>query len=408
MKVRVFQNSKEKARLGAARCPWACEWTENGRRVAQTLGSKEDAEEFAAVKRAALLNRIKGIRPDVKWDAFVQQYMTEKVHASGKRPGTIKEIKLALARFKELCKPRWVHQIEELTLDQFCRRRFSMHGIHKQKIRPATVEKELRHVRAALSVAKRWKYIAEVPAMPEILGDQREKAHVTEDHFALMMKAAEVATFPDIESHKLPPECAPADWWRALFATAWVTGARISAILRLRWEDLDWDSGRILSRAAATKQRRDARPDIKAALPYVEKIAGGDPRLFPWNHAARTLYREFKRIQEAAVDDQGNRLIDLPCRDADNEGHTCNAWCHVYGFHAFRYAHARVNWANPQLQNQMGHACRATTEHYRQWAERQFTEYGATLPEIDTTPSGDVRGNTGEDSGEPCLRLFTA
>ena len=43
MKVRVFQNSKEKARLGAARCPWAWEWTEYGRRVAQTLGSKEDA-----------------------------------------------------------------------------------------------------------------------------------------------------------------------------------------------------------------------------------------------------------------------------------------------------------------------------------------------------------------------------
>jgi len=98
----------------------------------------------------------------------------------------------------------------------------------------------------------------------------------------------------------------------------------------------------------------------------------------------------------------------LPCLDADNEGHECNEWCHVYKFHAFRYAHARVNWANPQLQNQMGHSCRATTEHYRQWAERQFTEYGATLPEVEEIPTPEQRENSGNDDGKPRLRLFTA
>lgn len=406
MNVRVFRAAHELKRLGPDDCPWSVQWRENGRRRTKTIGTKKDAHDFAAVKKAELLNRAKGIRPDVKWDGFKEQYLTEKVEASGKRPGTIKEIKLALNRFEELCKPKWVHQIDEMTLDQFSRRRFKMKGVHGQKIRPATVEKELRHVRAALSIAKRWKYIAEVPAMPEILGDKREKLHVTEDHFALIMKAADVATFPDMTIHDLPPKATPGDWWRALFATAWVTGARISAILELRWPDLDWDSGRIRSRAATTKQRRDARPDIKAALPYLEKICGGDPRLLPWNHAARTLYREFRRIQESVKDDDGNRLIELACQDSDNEDHTCNEWCHVYGFHAFRYAHARVNWANPQLQNQMGHACRATTEHYRQWAERQFTEYGATLPEIEHEQQQQQNGNN--DSNKPRLRVFSA
>lgn len=170
--------------------------------------------------------------------------------------------------------------------------------------------------------------------------------------------------------------------------------------------DLDWDSGRILSRATTTKQRRDARPDIKAALPYLEKICGGDVRLLPWKHAARTLFREFKRIQESAKDDEGNRLIDLPCQDAGNTDHTCNEWCHVYGFHAFRYAHARVNWANPQLQNQMGHASRATTEHYRLWAERQFTEYGATLPKLeDERKNGEQQQNGNKDSNKPRFRI---
>jgi integrase len=409
MRVRVFQAAHELARLGGEACPWSVQWRENGRRRTKTIGTFDDADDFAAVKKAELLNRAKGVRPDVKWSQFEEQYLAEKVEASGKRPGTVKSIKLALKQFNEICKPKWVCQIDEMALDQFCRRRFKMVGLHKQKIRPATVEKELRHIRAALGVAKRWKYIAEIPAMPEILSDQREKLHVTEEHFALMMKAADVATFPDMQIHDLPPDCTPGDWWRALFATAWVTGARIGAILKLRWADLDWDSGRVLSRATTTKQRKDARPDIKAALPFLEKICGGDVRLLPWNHAARTLYREFKRIQESVKDEQGNRLIDLPCQDAGNTDHTCNEWCHVYGFHAFRYAHARVNWANPQLQNQMGHASRATTEHYRQWAERQFTEYGATLPKLDDErESGGQQQNGNKNSNKPQLRIVGA
>ncbi len=146
-------------------------------------------------------------------------------------------------------------------------------------------------------------------------------------------------------------------------------------------------------------------PSVSERDQYLEKICGGDERLPPWNHGARTLYREFKRIQEAVEDDDGNRPINLPCQDAENKDHECHEWCHVYGFHAFRNAHARANWANTQLQNQMGHACRATTEHYRQWVERQFTEYGAMLPEI-----GEEREEQGqrENSGKPQLRLFGA
>jgi integrase len=55
------------------------------------------------------------------------------------------------------------------------------------------------------------------------------------------------------------------------------------------------------------------------------------------------------------------------------------------------YAHARFNYSNPELQNQMGHACATTTEHYRRWAERQMSEYGAYLP---------ARLESGKEAGE--------
>lgn len=178
---------------------------------------------------------------------------------------------------------------------------------------------------------------------------------------------------------------------------------RIESILRLRWADLDEASGRILARAGTTKQRADYRPDVRGALPYLEKIRGTDPRLLPWNHAERTLYRVFARIQRKAG-------IELPCRDADTAGHGCNQWCHVYGFHAFRYAHARLNYAHPQLQNQMGHACRATTDHYRRWAERQMAGYDAYMPAgLDSgKEAAGQRENGGKDSGNPGLRVVSA
>ena len=93
-------------------------------------------------------------------------------------------------------------------------------------------------------------------------------------------------------------------------------------------------------------------------------------------------------------------------------GHQCTATCHVYGFHAFRYAHARFNYANPELQNQMGHAYAGTTDHYRRWGEREMGEYGASLPaalEGGKEGRGRERENSGtgqretESPGGPCL-----
>ena len=56
----------------------------------------------------------------------------------------------------------------------------------------------------------------------------------------------------------------------------------------------------------------------------------------------------------------------------------------------------------------MGHACPATTEHYRWWAERQMAEYGAYLPgALDGGKVGaKQRENGGKDGGKPALRVI--
>ena len=402
MKVRVYQDGKEKKRRGRL-CPWSVEWRENGRRRSKAIGTKSDAEDFASIKRAELLDGAMGLHTRKKWSEFVTEYM-EEVKGNGSRPGTVSLVKLVLGKFTEAVSPTWVHLIDAKTLDAYRCKRLQDPGVHGGKLSPETVRKELRHLHAVLGMAVRWKYLREVPPLPRVKGDQHEKPHVTEAHFLAMLKACDAATKPAPRIHPSLPEGSSAgDWWQALLVTAWVTGARVDAILRLRWADVDYQTGRVLSRAADLKQRKDTRPEIAGALPYLEKIRGDDPRLLAWNHHRRTLYTEFYRIQEAAG-------IELSCPDANSPGHVCGDGCRFYGFHAFRYAHARFNYANPELQQQMGHATAATTEHYRRWGERQLAQYGAYLPAAldDGKEETGQRENAGKDSGKPRLRLVGA
>ncbi|MGI6417412.1 MAG: tyrosine-type recombinase/integrase [Thermoguttaceae bacterium] len=373
-KVRLFQASHELKRLGPETCPWSVQWRENGRRCTKTIGSKDDAAEFATLKEAELLSKAKGINTQKRWADFVEEYLQTEAKASGKRPATVDIIDRALARFTEKLRPTWVHLIDARALDTFRQLRLKDKG-DKGPISPHTVLKDLRHLHAALGVAKRWGYLREVPDMPRIATDSREKPHVTEEHFLAIMGVVDIATLPDPRVHDLPESVTSGDWWRALLMTCWVTGGRIGAVLRFRWEDVDFDAARVLSRAADLKQRKDTRPEIRGALPYLEKVRGSDPRLLPWNHNKRTLYTEFARIQTAAG-------VDLPCSKEGSPGHECTPACHLYGFHSFRYAHARYNYQNPDLQNQMGHATPATTEHYRKWAKRQLAEYNAYVPDL--------------------------
>ena len=395
MKVRVFQAPHELKRLGAEDCPWSVQWRENGRRRTKTIGSEKDAEDFATIKKAELLDHAKGINTRKRWVDFVKEYLDEEVRSSGKRPATADIIERALNRFTEKLKPTWVYLVDAKALDTFRRLRLKDKGKKGGPISPNTVKKDLRHLHAALGVAKRWGYLREVPSIPRIATDDREKPHVTEEHFLAIMGSVDTAQRPSRDLHEtLPEDVTAGDWWRALLMTCWVTGARIDAVLHMRWEDLDFETGRVLSRAADLKQRKDTRPEIRGALPYLLKIRGYDPRLLPWNHHKRNLYVEFERIQKAAG-------INLPCPDEGQPGHTCSDSCHTYGFHGFRYAHARYNYQNPDLQNQMGHACPATTEHYRKWAKRQLADYNAYVPDV---PEKQQQ-NDNKDSNKPKFRV---
>ena len=397
MKVRVFQDVKETKRRGPKSCPWSVEWRENGRRRSKAIGKKADAETFAAVKQAELVDKATGITTTKLWTEFLDEY-DKLVVENFRSPASKTMTRQILRLFADIVKPRYVHPICRHDLDQYAAKRLKMPSRKKgDTISAETVKKELRTVRAALNRAREWNYIKAVPSLPKVLGYKREKAFMLEEHFDAVMRACETATLPDPRIHH---GIDPADWWRAMMAVLWTSGIRIKAALAIRWDQTDLDQGTIRSLARDNKGKRDMSHDITAAAPFLKAIESPAALLLPWNHARRTLDREFHRIQKAAE-------IHLDCP----EDHEHGLECHLYGFHDLRRAHATYNYGKVDdraLQQQMGHASFLTTQSYIKYAQlHQRETYEAHLPGS-LQNGGDDGETAGINSGKPKLRVVGA
>jgi integrase len=209
-------------------------------------------------------------------------------------------------------------------------------------VSPATVNKELRHVKAALRVAAEWGYLPQAPKfrMEKVPG--RLPSYVPPEHFAALYGAADTARWPARRPY------AAAEWWRGLLVTAYMTGWRIGQLLALRRDDVDLDAGTALSRAEHNKGKRDVLLPLPAlVVEHLRRLADFDPCYFPWDHGRRHLFEEFHDLQDAA----GVRPDGKP----------------YYGFHDLRRAFATLNadrLTPDALQALMQHKDYQTTQVY--------------------------------------------
>jgi integrase len=233
-----------------------------------------------------------------------------------------------LNAFEEAIHPQKMLGITVAVLNRF-------RAAEAKLVAPATVNKHLRHLRAALQAADDLGYLKEVPKIKKLSEPVREVIYMPHDVATAIYAACDVATRPAGQAY------APADWWRALLVFAYQHGWRIGEILALRRDGVDLDRGTAFIAGESTKARKDTTVLLHPEeIEHFRRLAGFTDHLFPWPHGLNQLYDAFYAIQA--------------------EAKTTRRW----GFHSLRRACGTMNAGTLQpgdLQSLMRHSALATT-----------------------------------------------
>jgi integrase len=352
MKAWLFQDSRQKKKLGDA-APWSVGWLDpDGKRKSKSLGSLSKAQKYQRRVEGELAAGTYRGEARKKWDEFKKEY-TEKI-ANGMDPQTKRLTMDALKHFERLAKPGRVASIKTSTIDGFIAKRRTERGRKEDTtVSPATINKELRHLKTVLRIAHDWGYLPQMPKIRMVKGHEKAFRFVTPEHFAAIYEACKVATRPTGDTYTA------ADWWRALLVYGYLSGWRVHEILSLRWDDVSLDQAYAVTRYQDNKGRREERVPLHTiTVEHLRKLVDfSSPLVFPWPLSDRRLWTDFAVIQKAAG-------IELPCRE-NHEKHTDA--CHLYGFHDLRRAFATQNvdqLSARALQALMRHKSFSTTQRY--------------------------------------------
>jgi integrase len=344
MKAWTFQDHRQKEKLGDD-CPWSVGFLDpDGKRKSKRIGSKSAATKYQRKIEGQLAAGVYETVSRKGWDDFEAEYESKVMASMG--AGTRESAEYAIKHFKRIVKPVRMAAINSKTIvDYVAARRLEKKFKREVSplVSPATVNKELRTLRAILRKAKRWGYIANAPEFDFLREPGKLPTYVPPEDFAKLYASCDSTRRPHLQG------CEPADWWRALLITGYMTGWRIGSLLSLRWEDIDTKAGTAISRYGDNKGKRDQKiPLHPLVFEHIAKLKGFSPLVFPWPHSAREIFREFNALQEAAgVKPEGGKAR--------------------YGFHDLRRAFATMNAPNltaDALQHLMQHKDYQTTQRY--------------------------------------------
>jgi integrase len=346
----TFQDDKQVKKHGEHKASWYVGWIDpGGKKKCKSCGAgpvgKANAEKLRRIREAELLTGTYQSADKKTWDAFRAEY-NDRI-ACKMLPQTRRLTMEALDHFERLINPKRMLAISTQTIDDYISKRRLEPGKQKgETLRAASLNKELRHLRAVFRIAGEWKYLPAVPRFRMLREPGKLATFIAPEHFAAVYAACDQAESPaDI------PTITAGDWWRALLVMAYMTGWRIGELLALRRSDVDLEAGVAITRAEDNKGKRTEQIKLHpVVVEHLRKLPAFDQRMFPWNGAETALYKEFHRLQDAA----GVRM-------------TGNSDHRHYGFHDLRRAFATQNAPRltaDALQKLMRHKSYLTTQRY--------------------------------------------
>ncbi len=315
---------------GTKRCK-SCGPGPQGKRTAERLRRKVEAE---------LMTGTYQVQTRKLWPDFRKEYRTKVLEA--RAPRTMEEAEISLNHFERIVKPVRMFALGAGHLDSYVAARRQETNHRGEPISPATINKELRHIRAAVRKAKRWNYLSYMLEFEFLREPGKLPTYITPEHFAAVYQACDQAEYPNDQPY-------PAgDWWRGILITAYLTGWRIGSLLALKREDVNLDDGTVISRWGDNKGKRDQIvPLHPLVIEHLRKLAAFEPKMFPWHRRRGKVFEQFGLIQAAAG-------VKPAGKDR-------------YGFHDIRRAFATMNadrMTGDALQALMQHKSYTTTQKY--------------------------------------------
>ena len=347
MRTWTYQQKRQVEKVGADAAPWYVGWYDpDGRKRCRMCGKgrtgKRDAGRLAERIKAELLTGTYDDTARKTWKRFREEYDRTVLATLG--AGNRKLTERSLRHFERIVRPQRMSSITSENVARFAAGRERENGPGGRPLSRATVNLELRHLRAVFNFAAEWGFVDHAPKVRMLKVGRKLPVWVTPDHFAAMYAACDTADRPDL------PNVAAADWWRGLLTYCYMTGWRIGQVLAMQWENVDMDTGRVYAPASDTKGKRDVLQALHpVVVDHLHRVRSFHPLVFSDALSERRLYQHFHRLQDAA-DVRPER---------SGKPH--------YGFHDLRRAFATMNadrLTADALQSLMQHTSYQTTQGY--------------------------------------------